>query len=189
MGKVELSYKCLIEMGSIGTNMVRTSAQQEFERLYNAYCGRIYSYAMMISKGDTYLSEEILQATFMKLWEHWSELKTPEKALQYLFATAKHTFLNYCEHEAVKLVYTDYVLARQDEADNHAEQQQDAQFLEAYLKEVISKMPPMRQRVFVMSRYQHKTNREIAEALRISEKTVEVHITLALRELKERLND
>ena len=156
-------------MGSIATNMVKTSAQQEFERLYNAYCGRIYSYAMMISKGDTYLSEEILQATFMKLWEHWTELKTPEKALQ--------------------LVYTDYVLARQDEADNNAEQQQDAQFLEAYLKEVISKMPPMRQRVFVMSRYQHKTNREIAEALRISEKTVEVHITLALRELKERLND
>ena len=48
-------------MGSIATNMVKTSAQQEFERLYNAYCGRIYSYAMMISKGDTYLSEEILQ--------------------------------------------------------------------------------------------------------------------------------
>ena len=55
-------------MGSIATNMVKTSAQQEFERLYNAYCGRIYSYAMMISKGDTYLSEEILQATFIKLW-------------------------------------------------------------------------------------------------------------------------
>ncbi len=176
-------------MGNATANTNRVSAQQKFEQLYNAYCGRIYSYAMMISKGDTYLSEEMLQTTFMKLWEHWTELKTPKKALQYLFATAKHTFLNYCEHEAVKLVYTDYVLARQDEADNRAEQQSDALFLEAYLKEVISKMPPMRQRVFAMSRYQHKTNREIAEELRISEKTVEVHITLALKELKERLND
>ena len=47
----------------------------------------------------------------------------------------------------------------------------------------------MRKKVVVMSRYQHKTNREIAQELQFSEKTVEVHITLALRELRNRLND
>jgi RNA polymerase sigma-70 factor (ECF subfamily) len=50
-------------------------------------------------------------------------------------------------------------------------------------------MPPQRQRVFVLSRFKHKTNKEIAQILNVSEKTVEVHITLALKQLREKLND
>ena len=76
-----------------------------------------------------------------------------------------------------------------NEASGESEEKHDAASLEAYLKELVESMPPMRRKVFVMSRYQHKTNREIAQALQISEKTVEVHITLALRELRNRLND
>lgn len=161
----------------------------EFERLYNQYSGRIYGFAMQLSGGDTYLSEEILQITFLRLWEHFDELKDQTKALNYMFQTARNTFLNYCEHETVRFVYTDYILARQQEADNYEAEQQDARFLEEYLKEIVAKMPPVRRKVFVMSRYKHMTNKEIAKELGISEKTVEVHITLALRELRERMND
>lgn len=163
--------------------------RHEFERLYNQYSGRIYGFAMQLSGGDTYLSEEILQITFLRLWEHFDELKDQTKALNYMFQTARNTFLNYCEHETVRFIYTDYILARQQEADNYEAEQQDARFLEEYLKEIVAKMPPVRRKVFVMSRYKHMTNKEIAKELGISEKTVEVHITLALRELRERMND
>lgn len=165
------------------------NAKKEFERLYDAYSGRIYNYAMMISKADTYLSEEIMQIVFMKLWEHWHELQNREKVLSYLFSAAKNTFLNYCEHESVKHLYTEYILAHEEESNSYAEQETDAYFLEVYLRELVSKMPPVRQKVFVLSRYKNLTNKEIAKQLKISEKTVEVHITLALRELRERLND
>lgn len=166
-----------------------SARRREFELLYDKYSGRIYGFAMQLSGGDTYLSEEILQITFLRLWEHFAELRDQTKALNYMFQTARNTFFNYCEHETVRFVYTDYILQREQEADNHDEQQQDAYFLEEYLKEIVVKMPPMRRKVFVMSRYKHMTNKEIARQLGISEKTVEVHITLALRELRERLND
>ena len=81
-------------------------------------------------------------------------------------------------------------MLRHDEEESiESEQKQDAHSLEAYLKTLVENMPPMRKKVFMMSRYQQKSNREIAQELHISEKTVEVHITLALRELKSRLND
>ncbi len=163
--------------------------QREFERLYDQYSGRIYGFALQLSGGDTYLSEEILQITFLRLWEHFDELRDHTKALNYMFQTARNTFLNYCEHETVRFIYTDYILQRRQEADSYDEQQQDARFLEEYLREIVAKMPPMRRKVFVMSRYRHMSNREIAKELNISEKTVEVHITLALKELRERMND
>ena len=163
--------------------------EHEFEEVYNRYARKIYGFAIRLSEGDTYLSEEILQTTFMRLWERWDELKDKDAVLTYLFSTAKNTFLNYCEHETVQHIYEEYVLLHAEEESIESEQKQDAGSLEAYLKTLVENMPPIRKKVFVMSRYQHKTNREIAQALQISEKTVEVHITLALRELRNRLND
>lgn len=160
-----------------------------FEALYNQYAGRVYGYSMQLTKGDTYLSEEIVQIVFMKLWEKWDDLQQMDSVLSYLFATAKNTFLNYCEHEMIEFLYADYVMTHVSEADNQSEEKQDARFLEQYLQGIVSKMPPRRRRVFVMSRYQHMTNKQIAQQLGISEKTVEVHITLALKELKEKLQN
>lgn len=165
------------------------SKEREFEDIYNVYARKIYGFAIRLSGGDAYLAEEILQTTFMRLWEHWSELKDREAVLAYLFSTAKNTFLNYCEHETIQHIYEEYVLRHGDEASGESEEKHDADSLEAYLKELVNNMPPVRRKVFVMSRFEHKTNREIAQALQISEKTVEVHITLALRELRNRLND
>lgn len=163
--------------------------EREFESIYNMYARKIYGFAIRLSGGDAYQAEEILQTTFMRLWEHWDELNDREAVLAYLFSTAKNTFLNYCEHETILHIYEEYVLQQGDEASAETEQKQETASLEAYLKELVNNMPPVRRKVFVMSRFERKTNREIAQALQISEKTVEVHITLALRELRNRLND
>ncbi len=175
-------------MSIFGNN--RTAARKrEFEQLYDAYSRHIYGFALRLTGGDSYLAEEIVQETFVRLWEHWDSLRDQQAALGYLFSTAKHTFLNYCEHDMVRYVYEEYVMQHGSEATTEPESRQNARSLEDYLKQVVSSMPPMRQRVFTMSRFEHKTNKEIADALHISEKTVEVHITLALKELRARLND
>ncbi len=168
--------------------MKKTLKQTEFEQIYQEYSGRIYTFAMVISEGDTYLSEEILQVTFTKLWEHWGELKSKEKVLSYLFTTAKHIFLNYCNHEMVKKIYSDYIQTHQNYIDNYTELENDAKSLEEYIKTIVRQMPSVRQKVFILSRFEHKSNKEIARMLEISEKTVEVHITLALKELRDKLN-
>ena len=171
------------------SNHILAFRKREFEQIYDTYSRRIYGFAMRLSGGDTWLSEEVVQTTFMRLWEHWDSLQDKQAALGYLFSTAKHIFLNYCEHEMVKYLYEEYVMQHGSEATSEPESRQEARSLEEYFKQIIANMPPVRQRVFTMSRFEHKSNKEIAATLGISEKTVEVHITLALRELKNRLND
>lgn len=173
----------------IFSNHIISTRKHEFEQIYDTYSRRIYGFALRLSGGDTYMSEEIVQESFVRLWEHWDSLNDRQAALGYLFSTAKHLFLNYCEHETVKYVYEEYVINHDSETSSEYENHQDAHSLEAYLRQVVEKMPQVRQKVFVMSRYEHKSNKQIAAELGISEKTVEVHITLALRELRARLND
>lgn len=48
-------------------------------------------------------------------------------------------------------------------------------------------MPEMQKKVFEMSRFDEKTHREIAVALSISIKTVETHISRALKFLRQNL--
>ncbi|MGN1247191.1 MAG: RNA polymerase sigma-70 factor, partial [Paludibacteraceae bacterium] len=152
--------------------------RKQFDLLYREYSGRIYNFAMQLSHGDTYLSEEILQTTFMKLWEHRHSIREAEKMRQYMYATAKHTCLNYCEHETVEYMYKHYVEQHSLSEKELGESDSEIVFLESFLKQLVGSMPPVRRRVFIMSRFRHMRNKEIAESLGISEKTVEVHITL-----------
>ena len=54
------------------------------------------------------------------------------------------------------------------------------------IQDCVEQMPPQRRRVFLMSRREALTNKEIASKLSLSEKTVERHITLALTELRKK---
>ena len=142
---------------------------------------------MRLSGGDTWLSEEVVQTTFMRLWEHWDGLNDRQAALGYLFSTAKHIFLNYCEHEMVKYVYEEYVMQHGSEATSEPESRQEARSLEEYFKQIIANMPPVRQRVFTMSRYEGKRHAEIASELVIAVNTVECHMSAALGRLRSKL--
>lgn len=56
------------------------------------------------------------------------------------------------------------------------------------LDRIIREMPPQRQKIFMMSRYQQMSAKEIAEALDLSIRTVERHIHLALQDLRNILS-
>ncbi|MDR3059859.1 MAG: sigma-70 family RNA polymerase sigma factor, partial [Prevotella sp.] len=73
--------------------------------------------------------------------------------------------------------YEDYTLSIEEEI--------DAGDLELLIRLVVENMPSQRKKIFKLSREQHLKNKEIAEILNISEKTVKNHLTLALKEIRD----
>ncbi|NJK86947.1 MAG: sigma-70 family RNA polymerase sigma factor [Bacteroidales bacterium] len=56
------------------------------------------------------------------------------------------------------------------------------------IEETISKMPPKRQEIYRLCRVEGKSHKEIALLLDISEKTIEAHMRLAIKDLKNSLS-
>lgn len=67
------------------------------------------------------------------------------------------------------------------------EEDVNSRFLENILSELIEKLPSDRRRIFLLSRKDHLSNKEIASRLHISEKTVETQIRRSLIFLKEKM--
>ena len=159
-----------------------------FHELYLQYSGKVYNFILKHSNGNTYLAEEVLQTVFMKIWERRYQFDDLSLLHPYLFAMVRNTFYKMCAHEAVKFAYEKCMKEEAEIADDTADWLDEEQLCEAVLK-LAEKMPERRRKVFLKNRVEHKSYTTIAEEMNISEKTVGTHMTMALRYLREHLQD
>lgn len=89
--------------------------------------------------------------------------------------------------ESEQLTFTFEGRAR--ETDSLTEENIDAESLREYIDALIEQLPLSRKQIFLLSRRQHLSNKEIADRLSVSEKTVETQIYRALRFIKQKLSE
>lgn len=156
-----------------------------FNQLYDTYCSRVYNYVMMMSHGNTYLADEITQITFLKVWEHISVLNDYDHLKAYILHTARNYFLNLCNQTTVREVYATYIRQTRTEAESTTENEVERHAMEQFLENMVSCMAPIRQQVFRMNKMEGKSVQEISENLGIAPKTVENHLYLAMKFIKQ----
>lgn len=154
-----------------------------FNRLYSPLC--VYAY-QFIQNSES--AEEIVQDTFVKIWETRDEINVIQSFKSYLFTTVKNKCINYVEHEKIKNKYANQIIANQNFDINP-----DDFFIEPDLLEKIEKsinsLPPKRKEIFKLSRESGLKYKEIAAKLDISVKTVEAQMSLAIKQLRTDLKD
>lgn len=132
-------------------------------------------------------AEDIVQSTFIKIWENQDHLNIKHTIKAYLFKAVYHKCINQLEHRAIKLKYQDYGVRIQS-----TQVQQPEVFpeeLEENIKKAIGKLPPQCRIIFMMSRYEELRYSEIAQKLNISVNTIENQISKALKILRTELKD
>lgn len=158
-----------------------------FEELYNRYWLRLYftAYKRLSCKAD---AEEAVQNLFECLWKNRDKIHIRTSLENYLFAAIRYIVLQ----TTYKRMITQS-LPSQDEAmfyavDNSCEENMIVNDLTSQIDKIVHHLPPKCRRVFELSRYEMKTHKEIAGVMGISEKTVENHLTKALRQIRASLN-
>jgi RNA polymerase sigma-70 factor (ECF subfamily) len=159
-----------------------------FEAIYNEYWPRLYGYVFNRLKNKE-VSEEIIQEVFFSLWSKHATIDFTHSLSAYLFTAVKYQIFNYIKSDQVRKAYaSSFSLHREKLADNSNEENIAATDLKDAVEKEISRLPEKCQQVFRMSRLEHLSVRDIASTLNISHKTVENHLTKALRQLRIAFN-
>lgn len=145
---------------------------------------------------SSFVAEDMVQDTFIKLWESREDLAKYENIGSFLYTVLKNRCLDYLKHKTLELAYNqqsseDYIYllankyALEDESINLIT---DAQIKKALL-DAVRKLPHSCRNVFILSRFKELKNTEIAEELSISVKTVEYHMTRAISFIRKEMED
>lgn len=129
-------------------------------------------------------AKELTQNVFLKLWEK-REIIDPTKSIKsFLYNLAKFYAYNHFDHKKVKEKYENFAVGSVNE-DFSAEEILIDQETAILIDLTLHRMPAKRRKVFEMSRKEGYSNDDIADKLKISKRTVETHISTALKEIKE----
>lgn len=163
--------------------LIKNSNEQAFELLFRLYFQPLQTFAAKIVD-DGAIAEGIVQEVFIQLWEHRRRLEnTAPKA--YLYRMTKNRALNHIRHIQVKSRYAEEVQHTIKEWEDDEEMLHEDVMVKIYNS--IDKLPSQCRNVFIMSRMNGIKQKEIAEELGISIKTVKNHVGKALKILRDDL--
>jgi RNA polymerase sigma-70 factor (ECF subfamily) len=159
-----------------------------FESLYNRYSGKLYHFIMKITNRNTWLTEELVQRTFIKIWEMRVQIDLEKSFLSYMCTIAKNMLLNDLEHQTVEFIYQEYV--KQNEAINEysTDKEINRKILEEIIDKLSAQLPPARKQIFLLSKKKDYSVKEIAKELNLAETTVRTQLTQALTFMKNQLS-
>lgn len=158
-----------------------------FEEHYTALCHVALEYV-----GDIFTAESIVGDVMLKLWESRQRVVIHQTLRSYLVSAVRNTALNLLNSQHVRkenvgsgddIASSPFVVAILSDdvpIDRLIEKE-----LEGKVKAIIDRMPKECQRVFKMSRYENKSNEDIAKELGVSVVTVRYHMRNAVKILRE----
>ncbi len=162
--------------------LLRQGDTDAFEALYDRYWHKLYAAAYKrIHLSDA--AEGMVQDFFTTLWCNRRKLHISHSFAAYAHAAIRHLVFHHLEKEIVRRTYRSRH-AGEAPARNSTEETVLERDLQARLEKAVTLLPGQCRSVFELSRQAHKTNKEIARELEISEKTVENHLNRALRILR-----
>jgi RNA polymerase sigma-70 factor (ECF subfamily) len=164
-------------------NEIRKGNQHVFYKAYDEYHERLYQYVFKYTR-STYLAEETVQLTFIKLWEKRENLSDEYSLSAQLFRISKSILIDLLRKEKLRQTQelSDIFIAAPVANDKVIYKEELEQVFSA-----IESLPAQSRRVFELSRLDNLSHKEISDRLSISTKTIENHISKALKYLRTNL--
>lgn len=171
--------------GAIAGKTTRKLTKDEFSRCFEAYFEPVRNY-IYYRCGDTELATDICQEAFMTIWRKGLDYH-PDKTKCLIYKIAKDLWVSqYRKMESAKKY--EMTLSFTEELETHnPERAMELRELKEKYETTLSGLPEAQREVFLMSRMDDLTYKEIAERLEISVKAVEKRMSTALRTLRKTL--
>ncbi len=162
--------------------MTKTAYNKLFEESYSSLCN--YAYAIIKDYDD---AEDIVQGVFVNFWNNEKKDELVDKAKQYLVRSVKFKCIDHQRKAIVKRKYEKETLHTQEAIVQEPLTDDSKTGIKDALMIAISELPEKTRDVFMLSKLDGLSYKEIADHFEISPKTVENQMGRAFRHLREKL--
>jgi len=158
---------------------------QAFSQIYEKFWKRLYLSAFSILR-DSQACEDIVQDIFVQLWMN-RENQSISSLRSYLHSAIRYQVFKVIRSGGIYEGLWQEILhtTQRSEIEDLLEEKE----LALRLEHAIQRLPPKCRQVFVMSRMQAMSIKQIAEKLHVSTRTIENHLSYALRHLRVEFGD
>lgn len=166
---------------------LKAGRESAYKQLFRDYYRPLSVFALKYVH-DLELAREIVQNLFVHLYENRSTLIVTTSLESYLYQSVRNRCLNQIKQWKTQKQHLEYYNWEQENYEDLEMKIRENELEHAIFK-IVESLPSQRRNVFIMSRVNGISNSEIAEKLNISKRTVETHISHALKTLRASLGD
>jgi RNA polymerase sigma-70 factor (family 1) len=167
---------------------LKSGDSKAFEKLFRKYNQKLYNfcYRILRSKPD---AEGIVQNTFLTIWETRQILNENLPFSSYIYKIAQNRVFNELRKRVNRRYYTEYLVEYNERLENTTEKSILFTEMEKTIHDLINSLPHRRREIFLLSRDEGLTYKEIAVRLEISENTVDTQIRKTLDFFRQSLRE
>lgn len=163
---------------------VKQGDEKAFSELFHHYRGKLFNF-IRLSLMDEWDIENIVQEVFIRIWIK-RETIDPEQGIEpFMFTIAKNLIKDQLRKQLIRQKFITALSQAEQKTDIHDINILEIEQLEQQLNMLIDQMPERRREIFMLSRVEGKTYKQISDELGISVNTVDTQIRRALEGLKK----
>ncbi len=160
--------------------------EEAFKTLYQHFCTKLYHYIFQYVK-SAHVSEELVQEVFIKIWLKRSELKEKKDFSSFLFVVTRNMIYDHLRKLANRNKLHKTYFEFQELLTNRTFDDVQLKEYERFLNNIVHTLSKQKQKIYILSTKEGKNDKEIAEILGISSKTVKNNLWEILKVIKEQL--
>ena len=156
-----------------------------FDLIYSKYAANLYRFALKYLRSEDE-ARELVQSLFVKIWDLRRTIKTDTSFRSFIFTIAYNDMCKLFRKRKYNKEFVNEILYL-NQPTSETEQRIDYKSLTDSLEKIIEKLPEKQKTIFIKSRYEGKSTREIAEDVGLSPGTVDNYISASINFIKSKL--
>ncbi len=159
-----------------------------FNELFHKYSQKVYNFSIkhLENEEDT---KDLIQEIFLKIWDKREKIDENKSFNGFLFTIALNSIRNYFRKKVKDRKLINRWLDETEPYSDSTKLSTEFRSLERVVNSIVEQLPSKRRMVFKLSRNEGLSNSDIAKQMNIQKKTVENHLNLALKYLREKLQN
>jgi RNA polymerase sigma-70 factor (ECF subfamily) len=163
-----------------------STKEKEFTFIYQSNYKKLLLFCIKFVKSRE-LAEEIVQDSFITLWEKFDDINSKERISSYLYTIVNNRMVDsFRKMNSFEKVKAEVKHSMEESYDHIEAEITDKDYTNA-INKAIELLPEKRKKIFVLSREENLSNDQIAEQLSISPFTVKNQLENAVKQLKYQL--